>query len=109
MVHFKSQLLDTRCFLLHCKVHSQCLCSGGFKFPHHTCGSYKLVVKSQIMLLRKHIKLSFKVSSENECDADERENKLCTHINSNINMSINSPGPNKQNEPSQLVLTLSCK
>ena len=32
----------TRRLLLHLKVHSQCLCTGGFKFPHHTCGSWIL-------------------------------------------------------------------
>lgn len=33
----KIHLLDTRCLLLHYKVHSQCLCAAGFNFLHHTC------------------------------------------------------------------------
>lgn len=34
------QLLDTRCLLHHCRVHPQCLCTGGFECPHHTCVSW---------------------------------------------------------------------
>lgn len=32
----------TRCFQLHRKVHSLCLCAGGFKFPYRTCVSRRL-------------------------------------------------------------------
>ena len=34
--------MDTRCLPLHCKVHSQCMCTGHLKLPHHTCVSYIL-------------------------------------------------------------------
>ncbi|XP_039992514.1 tubulin polyglutamylase TTLL5 isoform X4 [Xiphias gladius] len=34
---FRCLTMDRRCLLLHCKVHSQFMCTGGFKFPHHTC------------------------------------------------------------------------
>ena len=84
----KVYLLDTRCLLPHCKVHSQCMCSGGFNFPHyitHLCklniGAEfisKLVVMSQIMLVGSRPKLRFKVRTEklSSFTADECENNL---------------------------------
>lgn len=37
--YITSKVVNARCFLLHCKVYCQCLCNGGFRFPHH---SFKL-------------------------------------------------------------------
>ena len=34
------KLLNTRCLLFYCKVHSSCVRLGGFKVPHQTCISW---------------------------------------------------------------------
>lgn len=36
-VFWQIELLDTRCLRPLCEVQSQCMGTGGFKFPHHTC------------------------------------------------------------------------
>ena len=60
----------TQCLLLHCKVHSQCLRSGGFKLPHHTCVSRILdhdwLQTSCDVINPAGVKLRFKVSSEKQ-------------------------------------------
>lgn len=68
----KDELLDTRRLLLHCNVHSQCLCSGGFTFPHHTCYLHTgppLATKLRCLkILRASVTKIY------------GENKLCTYI-----------------------------
>lgn len=101
------QLLDTRCLLHHCRVHPQCLCTGGFECPHHTCVSWisdqdwllNCFVMSQITLIgprpletdRQWAQRSFLLSA-NFCTCfilhSEAQISNCSNKKKNIFMSV---------------------